>query len=97
MVDSGLGSDWVTRRPEVLVPMAADCRQLPEQQRPQPLRVGVRVRALRAPYLGAVGTAIDLHTRLEAIETGACLSVTTVALEDGGTVAIPLANLEIVA
>lgn len=96
MLHAGLGSNWVTHRPEVLVPMAVEGRMLPEQQPPQALRVGVRVRALRAPHLGAAGTAIDLGTRLEAVETGACLPVATVALEDGETVTIPLANLEIV-
>jgi hypothetical protein len=81
-------------RPEILIPLRAEGEMPGEDGEMQPLQAGDRVRALRAPYLGALGTVADLPEQLRALESGARTRVATVNLEDGEQVLIPLANLE---
>lgn len=95
MLDAAMPEDWATRRPQVLVPIAAEDPALPKAQDPQPLQVGTQVRGLRAPHLGVVGTVTALPTRPQPVETGAWLPAAQVVLEGGETVSIPWANLEI--
>jgi hypothetical protein len=60
------------------------------------LRVGDHVRALRDPYLGAMGVVTDLPALPRMVESGARLPVAVVDLEEGESVPIPLANLELI-
>lgn len=82
-------------RPEVLIPLEG--AGLPAEALPAPrtLAVGLRVRGLRAPYLGATGTVVDLPTVPQMVESGARLPVARVSLDDGDSVWVPLANLEL--
>ncbi len=82
------------RRPEVLVPLQEGQSTAEEGSGIMPLQEGSQVRALRAPYMGAVGTVVDLPAQPRRIESGARLAVAVVELHDGEQVQIPLANLE---
>jgi hypothetical protein len=82
------------RRPEVLIPLEGHSTA-EEGSGMMPLKEGSQVRALRAPYLGAVGTVVDLPAQPRRIESGARLAVAVVDL-DGEQVQIPLANLELI-
>lgn len=95
-----LSADTQTRRgakrPEVLIPLRAD-EELPhEETGMNPLKVGDQVRALRAPYLGLVGTVAELPAMSETVQSGAQLPVAVVVQEDETQVLIPLANLELI-
>jgi hypothetical protein len=84
------------RRPEVVIPLH-DVQNAPEESSDiLPMEVGVQVRALRAPYLGGVGTVVDLPEQPQEVESGARLPVAVVELHDGERVSIPLANLELI-
>ena len=84
------------RRPEVLIPLR-DGHDAPEEGSDiLPMEVGATVRALRAPYLGKVGTVVALPEQPQEIDSGARLQVAVLELPNGEQVSIPLANLELI-
>ena len=62
---------------------------------PQPVQVGMRVRGLRAPYQGMVGTIVELPASPQKVDSGIRLPVAGVELDGRGRATIPLANLEV--
>ncbi len=94
MLSADTRAHWGAKRPEVLIPLRAEGEIPAEETQGRPLEVGDKVRALRAPYLGAMGTVASLPDRPHAVESGAQMAVAEVHLEDGEHVFIPLFNLE---
>ena len=96
MIHSVAGCHTSPGRPEVLVPLEG-AKSLPAEPLPAPrqLEVGMRVRGLRAPHLGAMGTVMDLPSAPQMVESGARMPVAKVLLDDGDSVWIPWANLEL--
>jgi len=96
-----LNADTRTRRgavrPEIIIPLRAEEEMPGEDSKTKPLQAGDRVRALRAPYLGTLGTVADIPQQLQTLESGARMRVAAVRLEDGEQALIPLANLELIA
>jgi hypothetical protein len=85
---------WQVERPEIVIPLPAETLPPDQTQPGVPLTVGARVRIVRAPHMGAVGTVVTLPTHARRIETGARVRGAEVDL--GGTPTfVPLANLEI--
>ncbi len=82
-------------RPEVVIPLPAETLPPTDTQPGAPLTVGARVRAVRAPYTGAVGRVVALPAQARRIETGAKVYGAEVNLGQEAPVFIPLANLEI--
>jgi len=85
---------WNIVRPEIVIPLPAETLPPDQTQPGAPLTVGARVRIVRAPYMGAVGTVVALPTHARRIETGARVRGAEVDL-DGTPAFVPLANLEI--
>jgi hypothetical protein len=96
VLSAGTRGRWGAKRPEILIPLRAEGDLAAEGPDPMPLRVGDRVRGLRLPYLGAVGTVADLPPVPQVVESGVRLPVAMVDLEGGEPVIIPLANLELI-
>jgi hypothetical protein len=96
MLSGDTRSGWGATRPEILIPLRAEEEKPGEDGKTQPLKVGDRVRALRSPYLGALGTVSSLPKRFQPVESGARMRVANVDLEDGEQALIPLANLELI-
>jgi len=96
MVSADTRTRWGARRPEVLIPLRAEDEKPAEEPGPRLLQVGDRVRILRAPYVGSVGTVRDLPALPQALESGARLPVALVDLAQEQAVAIPLVNLELI-
>jgi hypothetical protein len=88
-------SRWGILRPEIVIPLPAEARPPALTQPGTPLEAGARVRLVRAPYMGAVGTVIALPTRARYIETGARVHGAEVDLGQEAPVFVPLANLEV--
>lgn len=86
---------WGVVRPEVIVFLPAETVPAAGTQARAPLTVGARVRLVRAPYTGRVGTvvAIDVHPRGTNVEAG--MSGAEVDVGQGNRVFIPLVNLEV--
>lgn len=84
---------WGVIRPEIVIPLPAEALPPNQVQPGAPLTVGTRVRIVRAPYLGRVGTVAALPAHTRRIETGARVRGAEVNLGQE-TVFIPLVNLE---
>jgi hypothetical protein len=80
--------------PEVIIPLPASPR-LSSPERAIQLAPGVRVRCMRAPYAGTVGTIRHLIPKAETFPSGILARSALVELEGTGPVSIPLSNLEV--
>jgi hypothetical protein len=96
MVSTETKTRWGARRPEVVIPLRAEDEKPAEEPESRPLQVGDWVRALRASYLGNVGTVRELPALPQAVETGTRLAVALVDFAEEQSVAIPLLNLELI-
>ncbi len=84
-------------RPEIVVPLGVDAR--PRQAAAGEeglLEIGTRLRVVRDPYFGLLGRVAALPHEPIVIETEAKVRVLDVALDDGRTVTLPRANVELV-
>ncbi len=87
------------RRPEVIVPLEGDAgaeMRQSEGQEPGGLGLGDRVRLIREPFFGMMGTVKSLTSDLTTIDTEARLRVMDVELTDGRVVTVPRANVEVI-
>ncbi len=82
-------------RPEVIIPHPGREVQ-PPTSRSWHLTTGSRVRLIRDPYFGLLGTVTDLPEQLQIIETEARVRVARMKLEDGREVTVPRANIELI-
>ncbi len=82
-------------RSEVVIPDDQEDPPLPDEDDPVALKVGMEVRGLRAPHLGAVGIVTSLPASPGVVESGEWLPIAEIKLTaTGETESIPLANLE---
>jgi hypothetical protein len=81
------------QRPEIIGPMGPVRHDHDGGERS--LSVGARIRVIRVPYFGVLGTVTDLPHELSQIETGASVRVLVATLDDGRQVAVPRANVEL--
>jgi hypothetical protein len=85
---------WSICRPEVIIPLpAVGSADVPEEG--VRLVSGRRVRVLRAPYAGMVGTVVSLPEGLHALPNGIRAECAEVELGDAGLVYVPVVNLDI--
>lgn len=93
-VNAETGSPYSGQVPEVFIslPAQGDLEGPPEIVS---FAAGQRVRVLRAPYHGQIGTIIAIKTELEALPSGIKAATAQVRLESGEIVSLPLANLEV--
>ncbi|MBU0704770.1 MAG: hypothetical protein KKC18_12990 [Chloroflexi bacterium] len=88
-------SRWGVVRPEIIIPLPADTSAADQVQPGSPLTVGMRVRAVRAPYMGQTGAIVAFPPHARLIDTGAKVRGAEIDLGQETPVFIPLANLEI--
>jgi hypothetical protein len=81
--------------PEVIIPLPVSSDP-PEPQAYMPFSVGQRIRMRRAPHAGMLGTLASLPAGLSLLPSGLRAPAGEVKLENGATVLVPLANLEVV-
>jgi hypothetical protein len=86
---------WGIVRPEIIIPLPAETVPPTQTQPGTPLTVGTRVRAVRAPYMGRVGTVVAVATHPQRIDTKARVLGAEVDLGKEAPVFVPLANLEV--
>lgn len=94
-VDARPPDRWEGHRPEVVVPLPHPGGTVSLPADGQPVNQGKRVRILRAPHAGLVGTVILLPPRMSELPSGVQAYVAHVDIPEHGTVVVPLANLEI--
>ncbi len=82
-------------RPEIIVPTEEG--SLPEEERVEGiLEIGSLVRVIREPYFGLIGEVTKLPHEPTIIETEAKVRILELRLEDGRTVTVPRANVELI-
>lgn len=81
-------------RPEVIIPLAETGAEDAGKEESSGIEKGSLVRAIRAPYFGAIGQVTALPPELQVIETEAHVRSARVKFESGEEVLLPRANLE---
>jgi len=82
-------------RPEIIIPIQDTTKLEAEETLTYGMEVGTRVRVIRQPYFGALGSVAELPIELQTVETESHVRVLRVALDDGRLVTVPRANVEI--
>ena len=82
-------------RPEIIVPLQDTIKLETEEALTYGMEIGTRVRVIRQPYFGALGSVAELPIELQTVETESHVRVLRVALDDGRLVTVPRANVEI--
>ncbi len=86
-------------RPEIIIPLetgAVKAEAEGEELFKKGMSSGMRVRIIRDPYFGALGNISGLPVDLQRVDTESLVRVLDVALDDGRTVTVPRANVEII-
>ncbi len=87
---------WNVTRPEIIIHLPSKVQPVPSKQVGAPLTVDTTVRIVQAPYLGEVGTVVDIPSHPRPIGTGAMVLCAEVELDqEGESVYVPLTNLEV--
>lgn len=94
-ISGHIQSRWGIVRPEIVIPLPAETVPPARTQSGAPLRVGARVRIVRAPLMGAVGVVVALPAHARRIETEARVHGAEVDLNRETPVFVPLANLQV--
>ncbi len=84
-------------RPEILVPLSIDAKQITSDVDAFELKIGTSIRVIREPYFGKLGNVSDLPAQLVVLESGTEVRVLRAVLTDGEEVTVPRANVEIMA
>jgi len=82
-------------RPEIIIPLDGEPADAEASPAPPPLDVGSTVMVVRAPWFGRLGRVGRLPVDVVAVESGARCLVAQVDLDDGASVVVPRANLEV--
>jgi len=82
-------------RPEIIIPLQDTTNIGEEETLTYGMVIGTRVRVIRQPYFGDLGSVAELPIELQAVETESHVRVLKVKLEDGRVVTVPRANVEI--
>lgn len=84
-------------RPEVIVPSDTE-RGFEHDIKYESgeLAIGTPIRAIREPYFGLLGTVTALPTELTQVDSETLVRVLEARLQDGRTVLVPRANVEII-
>lgn len=93
-LDGRPGGPYEMQRPEIILPLPA-ARELSLPDEVVPLRRGVRVRVVRRPYASVVGVVQSVEEQPTEFPSGIVARSVVVDLEGVGSVAVPLANLEV--
>ena len=83
-------------RPEVIVPLEESSKIHEPKYYSKGLEKGETVRIIREPYFGTIGKVVELPPDLKKIETESSVRVLMVRVEDGKTLTIPRANVELI-
>ncbi|MEZ5163015.1 MAG: hypothetical protein R2688_04555 [Fimbriimonadaceae bacterium] len=84
-------------RPELICPIAHSAEEQVPEHSGNALTAGTPIRIIREPYFGRLGKVTGLPAQLQTVESGAEVRVLEAVLDNGDTVVVPRANVEIIA
>jgi len=90
-----LNSEWNPGRgekPEIFIPLPAEGKPLQEYAE---LAAGKTVRVTVPPYSGQVATLVELLTGITTLSNGKQVKAARIRLNNGQTVVVPLANMDV--
>jgi hypothetical protein len=94
-IDATPIEQYKANRPEVIIPVASNAPiDLPNEV--IPIKSGVRVRILRAPHRGKVGTVRQMLPRASIYPSGVRAVSAKIELEQGGVISVPVDNLDVI-
>jgi hypothetical protein len=85
-------------RPEIVIPLGPAARDEPVQAKAAAglLHPGTPVRIIRDPYFGLIGDVANLPSEPAVLPSGSKARVLEVRLDNGQTVTVPRANVELI-
>ena len=83
-------------RPEIIVPLEDGRLETGGSSSEQMLEIGSKIRIIREPYFGMLGSVKALPPELVEIESGAKVRTLVAQIESGEEVIVPRANVEII-
>jgi len=83
-------------RPEVAIPVEGEEEDKSSDKQAGAMDIGSPVRCIRAPYFGRLGTVAALPAELQVLDSEARVRVLDVKFQDGDTVTVPRANVELI-
>lgn len=83
-------------RPELIIPHELVVDGDAGEELSGGIRPGTPIRIIRNPHFGSLGKVISLPVGLQVIETESRVRVVEVELEDGSSLTVPRANIEII-
>jgi transcription antitermination factor NusG len=86
---------WEAKRPEVIIPKLDKTPPGNETEHDEGLKVGTRVRIVRAPYAGRVGEVVSVPRHARRIETGARVPCAEIDIGQDDPVSVPFVNLDV--
>jgi len=81
-------------RPEIIIPH--EMRGEGEDEVTSGMKTGTRIRIIRKPYFGSLGTVVSLPVELLVVDSESSVRVIEIELDDGERVIVPRANVEII-
>lgn len=93
-IDGQQPRPYQLQRPEVIIPLPAT-RDIELPDEVIPLKLGVRVRVVRAPHQGEVGAVQSIIDQAVEYPSGIRAMSAKIELAGGNIVAVPVANLEV--
>lgn len=83
-------------RPEIVIPHEETLGPTSSDELAAGMVPGTPVRIIRQPHFGAIGKVASLPVDLQQVESESYVRVLTVQLDDGSSVSVPRANVEII-
>ncbi len=83
-------------RPEVIIPHEKRAEMEAEDELASGMKPGTKIRIIRKPYFGVLGTVVSLPVELRKVESESFVRVIEIELEGGERVIVPRANVEII-
>lgn len=85
-------------RPEIVIPLEDEGEDAISDMEEEEvgLVIGTKIRVIREPYFGALGAVTGLPVQLAVVNTESKVRVLEAELEDGRSVIVPRANVEII-
>lgn len=83
-------------RPEVVIPVEKIDMETSSDKQAGAMEIGSRIRCIRAPYFGILGTVEALPAELQVLDSEAKVRVLDVKFGSGEIVTVPRANVELI-
>ncbi len=83
-------------RPEIIIPHEMMAEGEAEDELASGMKPGTRIRIIRKPYFGSLGTVVSLPVELLVVDSESSVRVIEIELEGGERVIVPRANVEII-